>query len=123
MSGDHNACCMYMRLVCRLLSCVLQARLADDDKMVLSQVATAIREVHKLCMKDGTPPLIVGVEGHTNCKDPARRSNPFNMRLSAARAAACREYVESAGAPSTHSHCRNHLCVCMCVCMYACMHA
>ena len=80
---------------------VPQARLADDDKAVLAQVARAIREVHKLCLKDGTPPLIMGVEGHTNCKDPDRRSNPFNMRLSAARAAACREYVESAGTPAS----------------------
>ena len=95
-----------------------QALLAADDKAVLDQVARAIREVHTLCMKDGTPPLIVGVEGHTNCKDPARRSNTFNMRLSAARAAACREYVMFKGASTTHPHCRNLLCVCMHVCMY-----
>jgi len=63
----------------------------------LIQVAKAIKEVHKLSSKHGIPPLIVSVEGHTNCKDPAKRSNAYHMRLSEERATACREYLEGAG--------------------------
>ena len=53
--------------------------------------------MHKLSLKHGIPPLIVLVEGHTNCKDPAMQSSPYHMRLSVKRALACREYLESAG--------------------------
>ena len=53
--------------------------------------------MHKLSLEHGIPPLIVSVEGHTNCKDPAKRSNPYHMGLSMERANKCREYLESAG--------------------------
>ena len=76
---------------------VPQENLTKADKKILDQVAKAIREVNKLCVEVGTPPVVVLVEGHTNCKDPLKCSNDFNMRVSEDRATACREYVESAG--------------------------
>ena len=76
---------------------VFQAKLAKDAKFCLDQVAKAIQTVHKLCLEHDTTPVFVSIEGHTNCKQPARRSNKYNMRLSEKRAATCREYVASAG--------------------------
>ena len=87
--------------MCGLVSSIAQAILDENDKHILDQVAKGIIEVHKLCLEHGTPPLIVLVEGHTNCTDPAKRSNSFHIRLSEERAAACRAYVESKGAPAS----------------------
>ena len=87
-----------MSLVYKICCTFFQAKLAEDAKFCLDQVAKAIKAVHKLCLEHGTPPVFVSIEGHTNCKHPERRSNKYNMRLSEKRAAACRKYVESAGA-------------------------
>ena len=80
---------------------VPQADLGVNAEVILIQVAKAIKEVHKLSLEHGIPPLIVSVEGHTNCKDPAKRSNPYHMGLSEQRAVACREYLETAGASAS----------------------
>ena len=80
-----------------LLSCVPQADLGADAELILIQVAKAIKEVHKLSSEHGIPPLVVSVEGHTNCKDPAKQSSPYHMQLSKKRAVACRKYLERAG--------------------------
>ena len=87
-SDKTNAC---------LLSCVPQAILSYEGKDILSQVAKAVKAVHEMSSSHGIPPLLVLVEGHTNCRDPAKRSNSYHMRLSEARADACREYLEGAG--------------------------
>ena len=81
---------------CRL-SYAQQADLTAASRHILDQVAKAIKILHKLSLDLGIPPLIVSVEGHTNCKDPAKRSNPYHMGLSMERANKCREYLESAG--------------------------
>ena len=87
---------------CRL-SYVPQADIDVNAEVILIQVAGAIKEVHKLSLEHGIPPLIVSVEGHTNCKDPAKRSNPYHMGLSEQRAVACRKYLETAGASASNS--------------------
>merc|ERR1711937_832189 len=51
---------------------------------ILSQVAKAVKAVHEMSSSHGIPPLLVLVEGHTNCRDPAKRSNSYHMRLSEA---------------------------------------
>jgi len=74
-----------------------KAILSAASRHILDQVARAIKEVHKLSLFHGITPLIVSVEGHTNCKDPMKQSSPYHMGLSMERALKCREYLESAG--------------------------
>ena len=54
-----------------------QADLGVNAEVILMQVAKAIKEVHKLRLEHGIPPLIVSVQGHTNCINSTKRSNPY----------------------------------------------
>jgi len=74
-----------------------RADLTATSRHILDQVAKAIKTVHKLSLDLGIPPLIVSVEGHTNCQDPAKQSSPYHMGLSMERAIKSREYLESKG--------------------------
>lgn len=75
--------------------------MVDNYQEILMQVSLVCKAVDKVARQHNLPKVKFEVQGHTNCKDPAKRGNKYHMKLSRLRAKAVVNHLNKRGVRSS----------------------